>query len=109
MDNHWGRPTAEGGRSVERKTIEGTWEQVARRSREFAGRRVRVTVLDDPANPGVPASQEKSTEDAFKRHLLASGLVARLPAAPDALGDEDDTPIAVSGEPVSETILRERR
>ena len=94
---------------MDRKTIEGTWEQVARRSREFAGRRVRVTVLDEPAAPVDPASQEKLAEDAFKRRLLAAGLVAQLPAAPDAEEDEDDAPITVSGEPISETILRERR
>jgi len=94
---------------MEPKTIEGTWEQVARRAPEFVGRRVRLTVLDEPSTPTDPASQEKRAEDAFKRHLLASGLVAQLPAAPDALEDEDDAPIAVPGEPVSETILRERR
>lgn len=92
---------------MEPKTIEGTWEQVARRSREFAGRRVRVTVLDEPETPIDPASQEKLAEEAFKRHLLATGVVAQLPAISDE--DEDGAPIVVSGEPVSETILRERR
>jgi hypothetical protein len=32
------------------KVIEGTWEDVSRRSHEFAGRRVRVTVLDESAD-----------------------------------------------------------
>ena len=36
---------------MEQKTIEGTWEEIARRSQELAGHRVRVTVLDDAAIP----------------------------------------------------------
>lgn len=36
---------------MEQKTIEGTWEEVARRADELAGHRVRITVLDDIAFP----------------------------------------------------------
>jgi len=91
---------------MEPKTIEGTWEQVARRASEFAGRRVRVTVLDERA----VSTDAGSAEEAFKRDLLASGLVGRFPATSDLGTDEDDdAPVVVSGEPVSETILRERR
>ena len=36
---------------MERKVIEGTWEEVAQRSQELAGHRVRVTVLDDFSAP----------------------------------------------------------
>jgi len=40
---------------MERKTIEGTWEEVSRHAQELAGYRVRVTVLDDLAAPeGIP-------------------------------------------------------
>ncbi len=91
------------------KIIEGTWEQVRRRGRELAGHRVRVTVLDEFTVPADPTSQEKLAEEAFKQHLLASGLVSRLPSSLDMGADEEDAPITVSGEPVSETILRERR
>jgi hypothetical protein len=96
---------------MEQKVIEGTWEEVTRRSQELAGHRVRLTVLDEltpPTTAGV--SQERQAEEAFKRHLLETGLVSQLPTAPaDAAEDDDDAPIAVAGEPVSETILRERR
>ena len=34
---------------MKQKTIEGTWEEVARRAEEWAGHRVRITVLDDIA------------------------------------------------------------
>lgn len=36
---------------MDRRTIEGTWEEVARHSPELSGRRVRVTVLDDSEPP----------------------------------------------------------
>jgi hypothetical protein len=36
---------------MEQKIIEGTWEEVARMAQELAGRRVRVTVLDEPTAP----------------------------------------------------------
>lgn len=43
---------------MEQKTIEGTWEEVARRGQELAGHRVRVTVLDDLAIPKVPGGDQ---------------------------------------------------
>lgn len=36
---------------MEQRTIEGTWEEVSRRSQELAGHRVRITVLDEPSVP----------------------------------------------------------
>ncbi|WP_165233346.1 hypothetical protein [Aquisphaera insulae] len=40
------------------KTIEGTWDEVARMAHELAGHRVRVTVIDDLPSPvregGIP-------------------------------------------------------
>jgi len=55
-------------------------------------------------------SQERQAEEAFKRHLLETGLVSQFPTAPaDVAEDEEDAPIVVAGEPLSETILRERR
>ncbi|WP_148595904.1 hypothetical protein [Aquisphaera giovannonii] len=40
------------------KVIEGTWEEVTRNGRDLAGHRVRVTVLDDAEEPGVPDALE---------------------------------------------------
>jgi len=39
-------PAREAG-SMEQRTFEGKWEDVARRGSELAGRRVRVTVLEE--------------------------------------------------------------
>jgi hypothetical protein len=43
------------------------------------------------------------------RQLLARGLLSRLPDPAEDVDDEDDLPIPVEREPVSETIIRERR
>ena len=49
-------------------------------------------------------------EDEFERQLLAKGVISRIPTR-DQTDEEFDTfePIEVAGEPLSETIIRERR
>jgi putative addiction module CopG family antidote len=47
--------------------------------------------------------------DEVNRQLLEAGLLSRIPARPDPATYEDFSPIAVEGEPLSETIIRERR
>jgi hypothetical protein len=51
------------------------------------------------------------TPDDVDQRLIARGLLSRLPDSSQDLDDEeeDDQPIPVEGEPVSETIIRERR
>jgi hypothetical protein len=51
------------------------------------------------------------TADEFNRRLLAEGRLASLPDPALDIDDDDpdDLPIAIEGEPLSETILRERR
>ena len=43
-------------------TIEGTWEEIAARSKEFAGHRVRLTFLDAP-------HADELTDEEYKRLL----------------------------------------
>ena len=43
------------------------------------------------------------------QQMLADGLLSQLPNAAEDIDDEEDAPIAVEGEPFSETIIRERR
>ena len=57
---------------MERKVIEGTWEEVAQRGQELAGHRVRVTVLDDPS---APAAREGGTK-AIPDHLIDDDAIA---------------------------------
>jgi hypothetical protein len=55
------------------------------------------------------ASAAPTGEEAFKRQLLKSGLMTSLPT-PSAPGSRPAfEPVALDGEPLSETIIRERR
>jgi Arc/MetJ-type ribon-helix-helix transcriptional regulator len=56
-----------------------------------------------------PAPKEPMTRDAFLRHLMEIGLVSQLPNPAEDIDDDDDPPIVIQGEPLSETIIRERR
>ena len=49
------------------------------------------------------------TRDEFHRHLIEIGLMSQLPETAADYDDPDDEPIAIKGEPLSETVIRERR
>ena len=61
------------------------------------------------------AAQAKSkkplTEAEFNRHLLSIGLITSLPDPALDIDDDDpdNAPVTIKGEPLSETIIRERR
>jgi len=64
------------------------------------------------AKPAKAAAPKKPlTRDEFHRRLLAEGRLASLPDPALDIDDDDpdDQPIAIEGEPLSETIIRERR
>lgn len=48
------------------------------------------------------------TPDELNRRLLAAGRIAKLPDPAQDI-DDDDIPVVIEGEPLSETIIRERR
>jgi hypothetical protein len=60
-----------------------------------------------------PAAAKKKplTPDEFNQRLLAAGRIASLPDPALDIDDDDpdDAPVAIEGEPLSETIIRERR
>jgi hypothetical protein len=62
------------------------------------------------AKPAAP-KKKQMTADELNRRLLAEGRLASLPDPALDIDDDDpdDQPIAIEGEPLSETILRERR
>jgi Arc/MetJ-type ribon-helix-helix transcriptional regulator len=63
-----------------------------------------------PARPAKPTQRKKPmSRDEFYRHLIEIGLMSRLPDTPDDFDDPDDEPISIKGEPLSETVIRERR
>ena len=62
--------------AMEQRTFEGTWEEILRRSGELAGRKVRVTVLNESASPVML--------DRALAHLIADAerLIGTLPPVP---------------------------
>jgi putative addiction module CopG family antidote len=59
--------------------------------------------------PVKPSTKRPLTEAEFKQHLLNIGLMTSLPTPPDPSQREEFQPIEIEGEPLSETIIRERR
>jgi hypothetical protein len=72
---------------MEQRVFEGTWEEVALRSHQFTGRRVRVTVLDETSSPvALDRALAPLIEDAEK---LSSRLVNVPEPIPPASWTED--------------------
>ena len=61
------------------------------------------SLLENQAHPQTP-------EDEFLQMLLQKGIIANIPN-PAADADEDDAfePVEVQGQPLSETVIEERR
>lgn len=55
------------------------------------------------------ATRPSLTEEEFKRQLLASGLMTSLPTPSAPATKRAFRPVRIEGEPLSETIIRERR
>jgi Arc/MetJ-type ribon-helix-helix transcriptional regulator len=49
------------------------------------------------------------TEEQWQQQLLQSGLLSRIPVRPAADAPREFQPVKIEGEPLSETIIRERR
>ena len=54
-------------------------------------------------------AKEPMTVADLHRRMLETGLLSRLPDTDADFDDPDDQPITIEGEPLSETIIRERR
>ena len=55
------------------------------------------------------APKKKMTKDEFHHHLIEIGLMSQLPDTAADYDDPDDEPVPIKGEPLSETVIRERR
>jgi hypothetical protein len=66
--------------------------------------------LREQEKAALAAEQTEAREDEFERYLLAKGVISHIPIR-DETDNEFDTfePIEIEGEPLSETIIRERR
>jgi putative addiction module CopG family antidote len=58
--------------------------------------------------PARPKKQPLTEADVLK-HMLDIGLISQLPDTAADFDDPDDQPITIKGEPLSETVIRERR
>jgi Arc/MetJ-type ribon-helix-helix transcriptional regulator len=56
-----------------------------------------------------PPARKPATEEEFKQQLLHDGLMLSLPIPLDPATRRHFQPIRLEGEPLSETIIRERR
>ncbi len=56
----------------------------------------------------LPAKKPVAKID-FHQHLIDIGLMSQLPDTDSDYDDPDDQPVTIEGEPLSETIIRERR
>ena len=54
-------------------------------------------------------AKKPMTRDEFHRHLIEIGLMSQLPDIAADFDDPDDEPVPIKGEPLSETVIRERR
>ena len=68
------------------------------------GRRTRRAKTAKAAEP-----KALLTLDQVHQRMIASGLITQLPDPAQDIDDDDVPPIVIKGEPLSETIIRERR
>ncbi len=61
------------------------------------------------AKPDPRRAKKPLTEAQLQQHMLEIGLMSELPNTAADFDDPDDQPITIEGEPLSETIIRERR
>jgi hypothetical protein len=54
-------------------------------------------------------AKKPMTKDEFHRHLIEIGLMSQLPDTAADFDDPADEPVPIKGEPLSETVIRERR
>ena len=79
--------------------------------------RLKRTMPLNAAKPGKakatkqPSAKKPLTPDELNQRLLASGRISQLPDPAQDIDDDDpdDLPVVIEGEPLSETIIRERR
>jgi Arc/MetJ-type ribon-helix-helix transcriptional regulator len=76
--------------------------------------RLKQSMPKDSEMPGkktrrAPQKKKPLTRAEFDQHLLELGLMSQIPDTDAYFDDPDDEPIEIKGEPLSETIIRERR
>jgi hypothetical protein len=57
----------------------------------------------------LPAKKEPTSREEYEAYLLAKGVITHIPSRQIPPERQEFKPIAIEGEPLSETIIRERR
>jgi hypothetical protein len=71
---------------------------------------VKVLTESHPDAVAAPLSEEQAADLAYQKQLLAAGLISEIRLRQrDQEAFDRYTPISITGEPLSETIIRERR
>lgn len=65
--------------------------------------------LEAEAEERPPVGRRPLTEEEFQRRLLDLGLMSQVPTVEGDEEDAEDAPVPIQGEPLSETVIRERR
>ena len=89
-------------KSLSSLTVLDKLELVERHIHEV--RSAAATDVQMQGGRGVPL-----TENEFKQQLLKAGMMTSLPVPPDDAPRPEFQPVTIEGEPISETIIRERR
>ena len=95
--------------------LEGLSAEQARQLRQRLDRQIaqpKAPAEQTPAKRARAATpKKKMTEAEFDQHLLKISLISSLPDPSLDIDDDDpdDQPVTIKGEPLSETIIRERR
>jgi len=80
-------------------------EQMRQLRRELDSKLALSAVHGEP-----PLTEEELADQEAQRRLLAAGIISEIkPSRRVSTGTERFTPIPIQGEPLSETIIRERR
>jgi hypothetical protein len=68
-------------------------------------RKIKKTLLEDTES--TKKSKPQMSEDEFLQMLLAEGIISEIP---EGITDEEDDfePFEIEGEPISETIIKDR-
>jgi Arc/MetJ-type ribon-helix-helix transcriptional regulator len=56
-----------------------------------------------------PPPNKPLTEEELLQYMYEIGMITQLPDREADIGDDEEEPIEIEGEPLSETIIRERR
>jgi hypothetical protein len=86
-------------------------QQLDRQLAEPKRPRARPSAKTPKQTRAAPPKKKPLTRDEFNQRLMAAGLITRLPDPSLDIDDDDpdDQPVSIKGEPLSETIIRERR